>query len=346
MKPTRTSGEALDAMATLPTPSSSPVLTVASDDLSQIRHRLRTPLTALIGYTEFLIEDVEALGHQSLLTDLGQILHSGRILLKLVTDLPLAAATDPSWEDVRRSSSVPISTIVGRAAVLRDDALHRAPQLVADLQKIETACREFELCILRLVDGKGLEDRHAASPASSAARAQDEGHVLVVDDLVANRDLLTRQLLKSGYRVTVAKSGGEALRKLKTETFDLVLLDVRMPDIDGIEVLRRVKTDPDHADVPVIMISALDEMTNIMRCIRLGAEDYLAKPWDTQTLRIRVSEVIARTRASGGPAADDSVEMEGLGEMLRRMARQVHDHAERSVAALSTTPGGTATSRA
>ena len=101
-----------------------------------------------------------------------------------------------------------------------------------------------------------------------------EPKILVVDDNEDNRYTLTRRLRREGYAdLREACDGREALALLRAEPFDLVLLDVMMPELDGYEVLRRLKEDPGPRHVPVLVISAVTELESAVRCIKLGAED-------------------------------------------------------------------------
>jgi class 3 adenylate cyclase len=118
--------------------------------------------------------------------------------------------------------------------------------------------------------------------------------VLVVDDDEVNRDVLSRRVASQGAEVAVAASGREALEILRSESFDAVLLDVMMPGMSGYAVLREMKTDTSLREIPVIMISALDEIESTVRCIRLGAEDYLSKPFDPTLLRARLGACIEK----------------------------------------------------
>jgi adenylate cyclase len=123
-----------------------------------------------------------------------------------------------------------------------------------------------------------------------------QGRVLVVDDLAANRDVLAIRLQRQGLSVAEAEDGREALRRLEKEQFDLVFLDVRMPELDGYEVLRRIKSDPGLRDIPVLMLSAVDELDSVVRCLELGAEDYLPKPFEPTVLRARVGACLEKKR--------------------------------------------------
>src|SRR5215208_6199734 len=121
--------------------------------------------------------------------------------------------------------------------------------------------------------------------------------LLVVDDNEDNRFTLTQRLKREGYdNVVCAVNGREALDLMTSRSFDLVLLDITMPELDGFEVLERVKSDTTLRDTPVVMISAIDEIESVARCIRLGADDYLSKHFNPIILRARVSACLEKKR--------------------------------------------------
>ena len=118
--------------------------------------------------------------------------------------------------------------------------------------------------------------------------------LLVVDDNEMNRDLLTRRLERQGYQVTVAVNGLEALEKLDQADFDLVLLDIMLPVMNGYQLLEHLKADQSLSQVPIIITTSLDEADGKARCLALGAEDYLTKPFNPVVLKSRISDCLAR----------------------------------------------------
>ena len=119
--------------------------------------------------------------------------------------------------------------------------------------------------------------------------------LLVVDDNETNRYTLIGRLRRDGYTdIEEAKDGLQALEMLKLRRFDLVLLDITMPGLNGYDVLQQIKSDTDLRDIPVIMISALDEMESVVRCIELGAEDYLPKPFNAVLLKARIGACLEK----------------------------------------------------
>ena len=176
--------------------------------------------------------------------------------------------------------------------------------------------------------------------------------ILVVDDDAINRMLLTRNLEREGHRVATAEDGVRALEALGAESFDIVLLDVLMPELDGYDTLAQIERDEKLRHVPVIMVSALEDIESVVRCIEMGAADYLPKPFDPVLLRARINGCLTKKRlhdleleyieqvgyvveaaravenASFAPESLDPVAERGdalgqLARVFRRMAREV-----------------------
>jgi len=121
--------------------------------------------------------------------------------------------------------------------------------------------------------------------------------ILVVDDNDDNLFMLTRRLRRQGYdNLTTASDGQAALEQLRQQTFDLVLLDIMMPRLNGYQVLEEIKADSKLRDLPVIMISAVDDLDSVVRCISAGAEDYLPKPFDPVLLKARIGASLEKKR--------------------------------------------------
>lgn len=124
-----------------------------------------------------------------------------------------------------------------------------------------------------------------------------ESRILVVDDNEDNRDVLVHRLRRLGYTdIATAADGQEALAHIEAHAVDAVLLDVMMPGLNGYQVLERIRADERLRDVPVIMISALDQVESVVRCIELGAADYLPKPFNPVLLRARLAACLEKKR--------------------------------------------------
>jgi two-component system sensor histidine kinase/response regulator len=203
----------------------------------------------------------------------------------------------------------PLNQIIGYSELLVEESGEaRRDTDVVDLGRI----RDAGQALLTLIEGSFTagEEPSEAAPAEvrepqqrkgerrqAAVETAGAGLLLVVDDDAANRDVLSRRLTRQGHDVRTASNGSDALRAMRETAFDLVLLDIMMPDMDGYEVLGHIKADGRLQHIPVIMISALNEMQSVVRCIEAGAEDYLAKPFDPTLLRARIGACLDKKRS-------------------------------------------------
>jgi signal transduction histidine kinase len=209
----------------------------------------------------------------------------------------------------------PLNQIIGYSEMLMEPAQEQDPvAFVPDLQKIHTAGKQLLALIhdrfqpIRGADTAGAMETtteelgeihhssfvtHHSEPPPGAGQA----FLLVVDDIEDNRKVLSRRLERQGYAVATAENGREALERLRAETFDLVLLDIMMPEMDGYKVLQRLQADEALRHIPVIMISALSELDSVVRCIEMGAEDYLPKPFNPTLLKARIGACLEKKRA-------------------------------------------------
>jgi class 3 adenylate cyclase len=126
--------------------------------------------------------------------------------------------------------------------------------------------------------------------------ASPPGTILIADDNRVNRLLLARGLEHQGHTVVFAEDGAEALELLRRQQFDLMLLDVLMPELDGYQVLAELKLDPHLRGIPVVMTSSLDELDSVVKCVEMGAEDYLPKPINPVLLNARITASLEKKR--------------------------------------------------
>jgi sigma-B regulation protein RsbU (phosphoserine phosphatase) len=288
-------------------------------DLSKTRHDLRTPINHILGYCEMLQEDEQLPARFA--PDLENIHTGGRQLLALIAEYFDEETFETKRGDVHRlchDLRTPVNQIIGYSEILQElaEEINRKKYL-PDLRKIRDAAASW-LGLMEehlLPTGAGTDaattfpsDLAGArilppgitfqSPsARSTPRSQAvQGKLLVVDDDESNRDMLGRRLQRDGYTVQLAANGVEALRLLRATPYDLVLLDLIMSGLDGYQVLLKIKSDPAMREVPVIMLSALDQEGGIARCIELGAEDYVSKPFSPVFLRARIEASLEKKR--------------------------------------------------
>ena len=228
-----------------------------------------------------------------------------------------AATGEEAVAALRHDLRTPLNQIIGYSELVAEDLEGDAhARTREDLEKIGRAARGLAELITReiqpgriaLVGGRiettGGQD--AAATRCSVTVPGDESadiipaavtaRILIVDDQPENCAVLQRRLEKEGHTCLSVNDGAAALERLAAEPFDLVLLDIMMPGMDGREVLRRIKTDETLRHIPVIMISALDQLESVVQCIERGAEDYLPKPFNPVLLRARIGSSLDRKR--------------------------------------------------
>ncbi|HET9708757.1 MAG TPA: protein kinase [Gemmatimonadales bacterium] len=269
--------------------------TLTVEAQAQLRHDLRTPLNHIIGYTEMLLEDATDPALAERRERLEQALGAARQALELI-NASLGSARRIVPADVAQlydALQAPRQTIVLAIDALVVPEADGDP-FTADLRKILSAAEH-------LAPERSQPAAAAAAPAAATTTAPvdaqpSQARILIVDDGAENRDVLRRRLEREGHAVEAAENGRRALELVAQRSFDLVLLDVLMPELDGYAVLDALKGSPGTRDIPVIMISALDELEGIVRCIERGAEDYLHKPFDPVLLRARINASLEKKR--------------------------------------------------
>jgi DNA-binding response OmpR family regulator len=273
--------------------------TLTLQALSELRHELRTPINQIIGYCEMLLEDATAAEQAARRAALEEALAAVRDALTTI-DRGLPSGK----RDVRPAEAEALSDTlrVPRERILRaTESLLTDEEraFVADIRKIRSAAER--LGVLGTPVSTPKRGTPAPQPQTPTPKPQDPdprtaARILVVDDIEDNRAVLQRRLERQGHAVECASSGRTALEMLASARFDLVLLDVMMPELDGFAVLERIKAAPETHDVPVIMISALDDMASVVSCIERGAEDYLPKPFDPVLLKARIGACLEKKR--------------------------------------------------
>jgi phosphoserine phosphatase RsbU/P len=279
-------------------------------DLSKVRHELRTPINHILGYCDILLEEESIPG--AFRSDLLRIHNGGHQLLSLINhyfDEKTFSTLDLDAHQLFHELRTPVNHIIGYSELLEELAGDcGGASFVSDLRKINAAAHTWlalmeEHLLSSPADpgtGRPVVDPGVGFvtpvPKSAVAPARQSGELLVVDDDPANREMLSRRLQKEGYTVTVAENGLQGIQLLRSHSFDLVLLDLIMPGLDGYQLLAKLKSDPALRHVPVIMISALDQENGIARCVEMGAEDYIAKPFNPVFLRARIGASLEKKR--------------------------------------------------
>ncbi len=278
---------------------------------ASLREELAAPITALIGITEMLLRDAAERGPEQFVADLDKICAAGRDLLARVNDLLDPARAEGGGAEflrkVRHDLRQPLNPIIGYSEFWLEEAEGQLLEgFATDLQEVRDLGKRILAGLNDLVVRATDSGRYVAAVVPDGAAAEvvrslpasaaqaPTGSVLVVDDNAYNRDTLCRWLQREGHEVATAADGREALDLVRTRPFDLMLLDIIMPHMNGYRVLRELKADPKLCALPVIMISAFDEVDSVAACVQLGAEDYLPKPFNGVLLKARIGACLEK----------------------------------------------------
>jgi adenylate cyclase len=285
-----------------------------------IRQEFAAPISGIIGFVDILLEDARRDGLDDFIPDLERMRTAAEHLSMLIERIVDGTATEGSnglcdeaeRARLRHELRTPLNAIKGYGELLHEDAQNTETSgLLNDLETVLENVDRLLSGIDRLIAFGTEPVGRAAVPveivrdmlrsiapvglADPAQRGQPS-HILVVDDTAANRDLLARRLSRDGHQITTAENGEAALTLAADCSFDLVLLDLMMPGLSGFEVLCRLKAEERTRDIPVVIISALDELDSTVRCIEAGAEDYLPKPFNPVLLRARINACLEKKR--------------------------------------------------
>jgi adenylate cyclase len=281
-----------------------------------LRQEVQAPANAVTDFLDIIIEDARRLAMDHLISDLDRMRTASIHLNAFVKRILESASSEGEALEafhgrLRHDLRNPLNAIKGYSELLIEDMegepqhplrgdlvrlKEAADQLLAQTDIIFALTRREETGLTH--DGgrarqlgivadvlRGIQPLPASSAAQETVRSS---RILVVDDNAANRDVLARRLTREGHQVATAADGASVLELVVGQEFDLVLLDLIMPEMSGFELLRRLKAARHTRDVPVIVISALDELDSVVRCIEAGAEDYLTKPFNPVLLQARI----------------------------------------------------------
>jgi PAS domain S-box-containing protein len=262
--------------------------------IARLRHALRTPLNHLIGYAEMVRDEAKDQGARAEMALMDQALSIARQIVDRVQQaLPAKAHISDDALPELRTVMKPALERIGR--ILNDFNELTAGACDKEIRKMRAATRE----LLEFARSGGPAPTTEAPPAPEQPKHRQGpgGRILVVDDDADNREILARRLEREGFTAVTEASGASALERMSREAFDLVLLDIFMPEMDGFQVLERMKRQVELAEIPVIVLSALDDQANAVRSIEMGAEDFVAKPFDPVVLRARIGAILRRRTA-------------------------------------------------
>ena len=293
--------------------------------LGKARHNLKNPINAILGYSEMLIEDCEDAGIDQPITDLNKLYNAGQEILSAIeNNFDERALENPhnTLSTLAKDTAIlirePLNTIIGYSELLlEDNDSIEIENFKSDINRISDSGRLLETELDSIIMFNTEDDLHILKgndPNAAQSMVQDVmdsiqpidqnnkkpqilGKLLVVDDNKNNTELLKKRLLKQGQNVVTANNGRDAMESLidNVDT-DVILLDIVMPEMNGYEVLKFIKNDKRFHELPVIMISSMDDTDSIYRCIEAGADDYITKPFEKSILDARIASCMEKKK--------------------------------------------------
>ncbi|MFP4364787.1 MAG: SpoIIE family protein phosphatase [Spirochaetia bacterium] len=302
---------------------------------SHLRHELRTSLNHINGFAELLKEDIDGQTYEKQCDQLKAIMDQSEKIKDLVSARlgkgMCRFISDPI--QIKEEFYSEIYEIIEKAQEIRNVfRKNKMEEELLDIGRMLTAGNSM----LDMLDEGLTPETDQASPMSEEKDFQEdyedkpvlssaeEGHILVVDDNEMNRHMLSRQLTRQGHKVVTAETGDRAIELMQEAPPDIAILDIMMPGMNGYQLLKIMKNDPLLMHIPVIMISALDEMDSVIRCIKMGAEDYLPKSVDPVLLKARIDASLEKKRLRD----QEYLYYQVVLESHERLARELAEGAE------------------
>ena len=281
-------------------------------NLSHVRHVLRSPVGHIIGYAEMLIEDLAGVVPTEVVRDLQAIATSGERLVAMIEEHVGAAKRsidELDLPDAQFQLRLQLNHISGYTEMLREvaeedgrdetfddlDRIAAAEQRMLELLERQLQVESFEAERSRPSIAATQEDGSHTRSLQLGALAQG-GNLLVVDTDPTGRDLLQRRMTRLGYDITPAEGGQAAYEAAQTGEFDLILMELMMEGWSGLETLHRLKGDTGTKAVPVIILSAVDDLDQMVACVLAGADDYLIRPIRPILLQARIGASLEKIR--------------------------------------------------
>ena len=292
--------------------------------LKNIKHDLINPINAMIGYSELILDTLGETEDRALERDIQSIYRSSTAILttiqELFSDKTKTGENIDSVilnEDLHYSIRTPLSSIIGMSELILEDTETVADLDLQDIQDCVSKINQAGKRLLRLIkdlskysdlsNGDLMEsyytDLYLKESSIRNFQFNTEvkmpakiGTILIVDDESANLDIIDKILQQSNHKTFTAESGAEALKVLEKESakIDLILLDLIMPEVNGMDLLKKLKHNNNTYHIPVIMLSALDEIDTIVECISMGADDFLIKPVNRILLHARLNNALEK----------------------------------------------------
>ena len=278
----------------------------------KFKHDLKNPINAMIGYSEYIIEDIESDEYIIHISDINSIFKICKTIndkieqsFKNIDDELIDI--DAFQFDLRSN----LCSVIGLIEMILDRqnnaTFNDDDEFSNCINNIYKSCKT----LLEIIENIKIyiKENPSKSKNTGLRAVQNDqyksfknkintikytGKILIIDDDVLNAELMLKILDKLDHEVTISHNADDALNAISLERFDLILLDIIMPNVNGIELLQMIKKNNHYFDVPIIMLSALDDLESIVDCINLGADDYITKPIDKILLNARINSCLEK----------------------------------------------------
>ena len=278
----------------------------------KFKHDLKNPINAMIGYSEYIIEDIESDEYIIHISDINSIFKICKTIndkieqsFKNIDDELIDI--DAFQFDLRSN----LCSVIGLIEMILDrqnnETFNDDDEFSNCINNIYKSCKT----LLEIIENikiyikenpskskntglRAIQNDQYKSFKNKINTIKYTGKILIIDDDVLNAELMLKILDKLDHEVTISHNADDALNAISLERFDLILLDIIMPNVNGIELLQMIKKNNHYFDVPIIMLSALDDLESIVDCINLGADDYITKPIDKILLNARINSCLEK----------------------------------------------------
>ncbi len=283
-----------------------------NENISEFKEKILFPSQSIVGICNEISRNFEDLSEETF-EDIQQILSSSNKLVSLIEryndDMKAQDIGAFDFQKIRHDIKNPINVVLGCSKLVLEDSQDSDEELSVLIKQIIDISNDLTMEVDALIRSEIYEQKDKTQKTSladlfSSINVSEFRHdfnerllgkrILIVDDDRINRGIFKRRLMQRGYDVYEKDSGANALNFLMNNEVDLILLDLLMPDINGIEVLSKLRSSDTLNNIPVIIISGLDDPRSIVSCLRNGANDYLAKPVELSVLEIKVASVLEK----------------------------------------------------
>ncbi len=278
----------------------------------KFKHDLKNPINAMIGYSEYIQEEIDSDEYIIHINDINSISKTCKFINDKIEQLLINNKNENKSLDIENLQfelRSLLCSVIGLIEIINDRGKTNSDsdEFFDCVNKIYLSCKSMLEIVeninvyIKRDDSNNKKEGLDSLPHHDYKLRHDKiqtvqykGKILIIDDDVLNSELMDKILSKLDHEITTANNATDALKHIRSSKFDLVLLDIIMPDINGIELLQKIKKNNDYYETPIIMLSALDDLNSIVDCINLGAADYITKPIDKFILQARINNCLEK----------------------------------------------------